>query len=201
MWDKAWDRLFSENKWGEYPSEELIRFMARNFYNVSNRKDVKVLEVGCGTGANLWYLAKEGFDVTGIDGSSVGIDRAGKRLKKESLEADLKVGDIVNLPFEDNSFDCVIDNECIYSNNYEDSKKIIDEIHRVLKPKGKFFSKTFMAGSSGLRKKCGIARLSGEKEIYDLYGRFNIESIDYTIRSEKNRAQEIKEWIIVCSKQ
>lgn len=221
MWDKVWDEIFEKNEWGKYPPEELIRFMARNFYTSPNRKDIKVLEVGSGTGANLWYLAREGFDVTGIDGSSVGVIKSAGRLKEEALEAKVMVGDIINLPFVDNTFDCVIDNECIYSNSYKDSKKIINEICRVLKPKGKFFSKTFMVGTSGdgkgkklegeentyleiydgaLKKDCGIIRLTSEKEIYNLYKKFNIESIDYTIRTEKNRGQGIKEWIIVCSK-
>ena len=55
MWDKGWDKLFSNNEWGKYPGEELIRFIARNYYGVSDRSKVNILEVGCGVGANLWY--------------------------------------------------------------------------------------------------------------------------------------------------
>lgn len=221
MWDKGWNGIFMENEWGKYPPEELVRFIARNYYNTPNRKAIKVLEVGSGTGANLWYLAKEGFGVTGIDGSRVGVERAEKRLKEESLVANIETGDVVALPFDDSSFDCAIDNECIYANSYEDSRKIISEIYRVLKPKGKFFSKTFMTGTYGdgkgkklegekntylelyegaLKKGYGIIRFTEEKEIRDLYKDFNIESIDYVIRSEQNRKYEVKEWIIVCSK-
>ena len=142
MWDRSWDKVFEKNAWGKYPSEELIRFVARNFYSALNRRDIKILEVGSGTGANLWYLANEGFDATGIDGSEVGVRKTIAKLKEESLEAEVRVGDVINLPFKDNTFDCVIDNECIYANSYEDSEKIIDGIWKVLKPKGKFFSKT-----------------------------------------------------------
>ena len=222
MWNKGWDKVFKETGWGKYPSEELIRFMARNFYNVPNRKEIKVLEVGSGTGANLWYFAKEGFDTTGIDGSKTGVDRSIKRLKEESYTAKVFVGDVIKLPFEDSTFDCVVDVECVYANSYKDSKKIIDEIYRVLKSKGKFFSKTFMVGTSGdgngkilegeentylelsegsFRNDCGITRFTSEKEIQDLYKKFNIENVDYTIRTENSRKIEIKEWVIVCSKQ
>lgn len=221
MWNKGWDRIFEGNEWGKYPPEELIRFIASNYYNVPKRKSVKILEVGSGTGANLWYFAKEGFDVTGIDGSKVGTKRAAERLKDENLKVKLIRGDIINLPFGNNKFDCVIDNECIYANSYRDSKRILSEIYRVLKPKGKFYSRTFMAGSSGdgngkkmdgekntyleifdgpFRKGYGIIRFTSEDEICDLYGDFNIESIDYLMRSKKNRRYDIKEWIIICSK-
>jgi len=221
MWNKGWDKIFKENEWGKYPSEDLIRFIARNYYCSPNRKDIKILEVGSGTGANLLYLAREGFDVTGIDGSKIGVEKTIKRLTEESLMAKVEVGDIISLPFEDNSFDCVVDIECIYANSYADSRKIIAEIYRVLKTKGKFFSKTFMTGTYGdrngkklegeqntylelyggaLKKGYGIIRFTEEKEINDLYKDFNIVSIDYVFRSEQNRKYEAKEWIIVCSK-
>jgi tRNA G46 methylase TrmB len=57
-WDPVWESIFQERDWGKYPGEELIRFVARNFYSFEDRKSVKLLEVGCGTGANLWFMAK-----------------------------------------------------------------------------------------------------------------------------------------------
>jgi len=204
MQSDTWDKVFEKNIWGRYPSEELIRFIAGNFYASADRKGMRILEVGCGTGANLWYMAREGFDVTGIDSSKVGIGIAAKRLKEESLEADLKVADMIKLPFEDNAFDCVVDIEAIYANSYEDSKRIMAEIYRVLKPKGKFFSKTLMRGTtdkSAYNEDYGTVRDTSEHEIYDLYGAFDIEAIDYTVRTVKNKRHEIKEWIIACSKQ
>ncbi|MBF0483574.1 MAG: class I SAM-dependent methyltransferase [Candidatus Omnitrophica bacterium] len=201
MWDQVWDEIFTANEWGKYPPEELIRFVARNYYQAQDRSQVKFLEVGSGTGANLWYLAREGFSVTGIDGSSVACQRAQERLSMEHLTGEFVTGDIVKLPFQDRIFDCVIDQECIYANTYADSKKIIKEIFRVLKPGGRFFMKTFMVGTTGgLRLNCGLIRLTSEQEIPDLCDGFIIESIDYSLRSEKNRAYEIKELIVIGRK-
>lgn len=222
MWDERWDEIFKNNEWGKYPPEELIRFIAINFYKCPDRSKVKILEIGSGTGANLWYMAREGFDVTGVDGSNTGVERSQERLKAESLNARVLVGDVVNLPFNDNSFECVIDIECLCSNSFKDTKKIVSEIYRVLKPQGKFFSKTFMTGSEGdgagekvsgekntyadsfkgtATKGCGIIRFTDEDEISQLYGKFKIESIDYITRSKNNRAQLVKEWIIACVKE
>lgn len=61
----------------------MIRFIARNFYKVNNRESIKILEVGCGPGANLWYMNREGFTVYGIDGSETAIKKAEKRLKED----------------------------------------------------------------------------------------------------------------------
>ena len=78
-----WDKLFASRPW--HPPEELVRFIARNFGSVPDREAVRVLEVGCGTGANLWYAAKEGFTIAGIDGSRLRSTRSTSRLREEGL--------------------------------------------------------------------------------------------------------------------
>jgi ubiquinone/menaquinone biosynthesis C-methylase UbiE len=128
------------------------------------------------------------------------------------------VGDIIEMNFEDNTFDCVVDVECIYANSYQDSQKIINDIYRILKPGGLFFMQTFMVGTTGektgeklagenntylnmsdggLRQESGMIRLTSEEEIHDLCKQFSIKSIDQTMYSESNRKHEIKEWIVV----
>ena len=59
--DPLWETIFSTRAWGRYPSEDLIRFCAQRFYGLQPRSDVRLLEVGFGTGANLWYFAREGL--------------------------------------------------------------------------------------------------------------------------------------------
>ena len=52
-----------------YPNEELLRFMGRNFFAIPSelRKETRILELGCGSCANLWMLASEGFKAYGLD--------------------------------------------------------------------------------------------------------------------------------------
>lgn len=94
-WPKIWDEIFSSQSWGKYPGESLIRFIAKNYYS-RVRSEIKILEIGCGTGANLWYFAKEGFRTYGIDGSKKAISIANQRLNDEKLHAELIVGDILS---------------------------------------------------------------------------------------------------------
>jgi 2-polyprenyl-3-methyl-5-hydroxy-6-metoxy-1,4-benzoquinol methylase len=139
-WDSTWEKIYSSREWGRYPPEELIRFVARNFYSVENRKDVKFLDIGCGTGAAAWFIAREGFTVYGIDGSETAIEIVKKVFEKEKLAGEFKVGDIINLDYPDNFFDCIVDVNALQHNKPENIKIILKQCLRVLKPGGKMFS-------------------------------------------------------------
>ena len=122
VWDKVWEEVFKRQRWSRYPNEELIRFIAKNFYKVEDRKLIKILEVGCGPGANLWYLAREAFCVYGIDGSITAIAKAKNRLDKEVKGwcGHLMIEDITVIPFDGQFFDAVVDVERLYCNSIRD---------------------------------------------------------------------------------
>src|SRR5688572_4961227 len=107
--DAIWEEIFSTRPWGKYPAEEFIRFMAGNFYPVQPRHSVNVLEVGFGTGANLWYPAREGFTAFSLEAAQAGCEAALVRLDAEvpgwrDHGAQLKVGDMCEpLPYEGNT--------------------------------------------------------------------------------------------------
>jgi len=150
-WEKLWDGVFTGRAWGQYPPEDLIRFVARNFYKRPDRSEVRILEIGCGPGANIWYLAREGFAASGIDGSAVAIARAGKRLAGEGLTADLKVGDVNDLTklYPAQSFDAVIDVGCLVCFTTAGIAGVLEQVRHVLKPGGKVFSRLFGNGTWG----------------------------------------------------
>jgi|JI8StandDraft_1071087.scaffolds.fasta_scaffold222483_2 SAM-dependent methyltransferase len=220
-WDKNWEVVFSSQAWGRYPTLGVIKFVASNFYKL-DRKYIRILEVGCGTGSNVWYIAREGFKTYGIDGSPTAIDIASNRMKEELNDTSmvsLTVGDIINLPFEDNFFDAVIDVECLYANTLDNSRKIINEINRVLKKDGLFYSLTFSDTmsigksqstlgpneynniSDGPLSGKGFVRLIDRLGIQDLYGnQFQILTIDKFEHTIGNNTDLISEWSIVCQK-
>lgn len=121
---------------GGYPAEHIIRFIARNYYK-TERKQVKILDFGCGGGNHTWYLAREGFDTYAFDGSPYAVENAKKKLEKEGLRADIRVLDGVNMEYEENFFDAVIDNVCICTNTLQNIKKMYANVHKVLKEGGK----------------------------------------------------------------
>lgn len=221
MWDPVWEEIFRSREWGKYPSEDLIRFVARNFYQATDRSRVRVLEVGCGPGANLWYLAREGFSFAGIDGSETAIDKAARRLDAECpgwrVRGELGVGDIASLPYDTASFDAVIDNEALSCNGFDAACGMYAEIARVLKPGGRLYSRTFASGSWGdgtgeslgqgawrcaegpLAGK-GVCRFTAEDDIPALMASFEVDALELLNWTCDNRRQQVREWLITASR-
>jgi SAM-dependent methyltransferase len=142
-WDSAWEQVFSNQEWGQYPPEHVIRFVARRWYREQERSAVRLLDLGCGPGASVWYMAREGFTVAGIDGSATAVGKIKNRLAREHLTADLRVGDFLQLPWADAYFDGVIDNVALCHNTFRNCKRAAAEVLRVLKPGGHFLSCSF----------------------------------------------------------
>jgi SAM-dependent methyltransferase len=219
VWDPIWEEVFANQEWGKYPSEDLIRFIARNFYKAPSREEIKILEVGCGPGANLWYLAREGFNVFGLDGSKTAIQQAKTRLNKElhGWNGELQVGDMRDLPYNRGFFNAVIDNEAVYCNSFDDSVLIYKGIADVLKPGGKLYVRTFAQGSWGdetgtnieknawnvgegpLYKK-GYSRFTSLEDLDTLFCDFRIIEAELVTRSYENRQKIVKEWMIIAEK-
>ncbi|MBF0498706.1 MAG: class I SAM-dependent methyltransferase [Candidatus Riflebacteria bacterium] len=220
-WDPVWEKIFQSNRaWGTYPGEELVRFIARTFATEKNRGQRRILEVGCGPGCNLLFFGREGFQVCGIDGSSAAIDRAKKALDNafpSGWQGELCVGELINLPYEDDSFDAVVDNEAICCNSFEESRTIYQNIYRVLKPGGRMFSRTFSRGcygdgtgtevghnawivSEGPLLGEGYNRFTDPDEVSELIGMLKLISCEMIMRTVDNRTHEIRELIIIAEK-
>ena len=148
---EVWENLHATQEWGKYPSESVIRFVARNFYK-KKREDVRILDFGCGAGANTWFLAREGFDVYAFDGSQSAIDKAKKYLEQEGQkEVHFTVQDGISIFYEDNFFDSVIDSVCIYANTKQNIDRMYEQIYRVLKKGGKLYSSCFGTETHGYK--------------------------------------------------
>lgn len=144
----TWEQIHSSRAWGVYPSEYVIRFIARNYYQ-TRREDVRVLDFGCGQGAHTWYLAREGFDTYAFDISESAIEKMKVRLEKENLFAHMRVMDGMKLDYPENFFDAAVDSACIAMNKAVDARKMYQNIFKVLKPGGKLLTHVFGKGTTG----------------------------------------------------
>lgn len=122
-----------------YPFDCVVTFIFRYSPRESDRSSVGICELGCGAANNLWFAAREGFRVAGIDGSSSAIEFAKNRFAREGLRGDLRVGDFTQLPWGNEVFDLVIDRGSLTCASLADQRKAVDEAHRVLRPGGHFF--------------------------------------------------------------
>ncbi|MEP7294599.1 MAG: class I SAM-dependent methyltransferase [Burkholderiales bacterium] len=219
-WDPVWEQVFSSQAWGRYPGEDLIRFVARNYYAVPDRASIRFLEVGCGTGTNLWFLAREGFSAHGIEGSVTAASIARERLTSECpgwdqspRHGDVRIGDIMTLPWPDASFDALIDSEAVYCNDFDESCRIYREMHRVARPGGKLFVRTFATGTwgDGIGQKVGQRRfiadagpLAGKgpsrfttlEELSELLAPWEITETALISRGIDSQREQMREWIV-----
>ncbi len=127
-----------------YPNEELLRFLGSYYFPMplGERKNVRILEVGCGSGANLWMIAREGFEAHGIDLSAEGLGLCRQMLDRWQVSASLKQGNMTATGYPDAYFDAVVDVFSAYCFDEIASLTFLDEVTRILKPSGRFFSYT-----------------------------------------------------------
>jgi len=93
-----------------------------------------VLDVACGTGRIAIPLAARGFDVHGLDIS----ERVLEVARRAAPELDLRQGDMRELPWEEGSFDAVLNlwSAFGYFETQADDERVLAEIARVLRPGG-----------------------------------------------------------------
>ena len=142
--DNEWDRISRK-----YHLEELgwelgkPRPILREYVEKGLLKKGKALDICCGAGTNMVYLAEKGFDVMGIDISPTAIGYAEKKAAHANVHVSLKVQGFLELPFEDEEFDFVFDMGCFHHVKPEDRATFIKGVHRVLKKRGNYMLTCF----------------------------------------------------------
>jgi ubiquinone/menaquinone biosynthesis C-methylase UbiE len=221
--DNIWEQVHSQREWGKYPNEELIRFIAKYFFKIpkNERKKIRVIELGCGQGANLWFLAREGFDVYGIDISESAVEKARQTLEGWGVGSDnIQVQDLLNLKFPDNFFDAIIDCSAVCNVSFSDHKKVYKSIHRILKPDGIFWTlhytddswgfgsgnlidyKTFDNFSTGALKNLGVKCLLSDTDIRKLLTEsdFEVKNLEKYLRTYDNSQHSLCATIVEATK-
>jgi len=160
-------------------------------YNISTRfrsklineelratKEMKILDVGCGIGYMAEIFSKRGFrNVFAMDISVNSLKFASKRNPK----ALFVVGDVLKLPYKDNSFDCVVTSEVM--EHVKDGNPFVKELSRITKPGGQIIlttpsidgilnvSRVCHSHGSEIHYKIGFSR----KELVPMFKRNNLK--------------------------
>mgnify|MGYP001232797368 CR=1 FL=1 len=88
--------------------EKPIPFLVENFHLLPKGK---VLDIAMGEGRNGVYLAKQGFDVLGLDISEKGLEKAHRLAKKNNVNIETQVVDLEDFELEPNTYDVIL---CTY---------------------------------------------------------------------------------------
>lgn len=140
---------------------EPSKLLTSNFMRLLNKEKIykgKILEIGCGNGRDIIYLAQHGYNVVGIDITPRAIALAKKNkkdfLKNKIQNRNLKfvVADAENLPFPDSYFDGIYSIGVLHCTNL---RKSLKEAVRVLKNDGigivHFWEETLMIKTDKLK--------------------------------------------------
>lgn len=177
------------------PSEDLekfIRWVVREEGKKTLNVTSSVLDIGCGNGRNLIWLA-ENFGVHGVgyDISSTATNQAMEASEQKELQLSYEARSMAEpLPLPDESQSIVLDMMVSHFLNESERLDLIREISRVLKPGGFFFYKTFLLDedqhayrlikehgtnekNTYIHPEIGVPEhVSTEEEIEDLYGKY-----------------------------
>lgn len=150
---KVWEDIYSQGKGIlSYPNESMVR-LTYNLLDPLRHK--QILDYGFGSANNLIHLARRSFAMTGVEVSQSALEIANRRCMDAGVNADLRLIEGGELPFEQNSFDAVIAWQVLYYNNWSGLHAAIHEIERVLRPGGIFIGT--MAGVGDISHKLGKA--------------------------------------------
>jgi SAM-dependent methyltransferase len=131
---------YSEEEIKSLPEEALLGLGCGNPVALASLKEGEtVLDLGSGGGIDIFLAAKK----VGVKGKAIGVDMTEEMINKARSTAlkygyenvEFRLGEIENLPLEDDSVDVVISN-CVI-NLSPDKGKVFQETYRVLKPSGR----------------------------------------------------------------
>lgn len=114
-----------------YSLEPFIESFAR----FDSARDLDVLEIGVGLGADHQRFAQAGARLTGIDLTERAVEHTGRRFDLFGLKSDLRAANAESLPFADESFDLVYSWGVLHHS--PNTAHAIDEVWRVLRHGGR----------------------------------------------------------------
>lgn len=162
----VWEEVFRQRTWGQYPSEEAVRFVKRaGAWGLSGHS---ALDIGAGQGACSWMMAREGLVVTAFEGAPAGLNRIPETVKSFGGGAvpDLVLGDILR-PREflgGRRFHMMLDHYSLYANPREDIREAYLQYHDLLAPGGYLLTCCFGKRSTSF----GRGREVGEDSFEDI---------------------------------
>lgn len=142
MYDRSGNR-YEEARYGnrydilyrQLRNETLAAIIKERF---GEENPLRILEIGCGTGLTLAYLAAlpTYYELHGLDFSLTMLSQSHQKSHELDNPFQLAQGDTFQLPFRGESFDVVYSTRFIHQFEHDEKKKIYREIMRVLRPGG-----------------------------------------------------------------
>ena len=129
---KGWNwKIVNEESAQIWKNPSIESYYLLNRWKSQGKKEF--LDLGCGLGRHSIQFAQNGFNVYSFDISQDAIEKTRKWAENEQLNLDYKIGDMLNLPYKKEQFDCILCRNVISHTDTEGMKKVIKELNRVMK--------------------------------------------------------------------
>lgn len=198
-WDESYQKGEGLRWW---PETEFVRFLGTRYPSRTFAYRETVLELGAGTGRNLWACYDKGLTCYGIDGSLDALCLADDYLRSRLILEEsvvLKHAILPRIPCEASHFDLVVDCQTVQHLSDEAHTSMAQEIVRVLKPGGYFWSMHYKSGDA---KQIYAGRYPelhdwSMAKLTDCFGPVGLrnESAELVMRTYKN-GQQVLYWLI-----
>jgi len=135
-------KYLSKPQWDTgVPAPELIRY-------IFGKTPGSAIDLGCGTGTNLLYLAQQGWSITGLDYAPLAIEKAKKKLKK--FQKTLLVADVTKLTDMDlpGPYDLGLDMGCFHNLSEAGRLRYVEGLEKWIRSNGVIMVYAFQPSES-----------------------------------------------------
>ena len=139
MTDKEkWDNRYADSSTARGPASLLVE-------NAHLLAGGKALDAAMGTGNNAFFLAGRGYEVTGVDISTVAVTRVREQAEENGLLIQAVEADLAQFPIEEAAYDLVV-------NFYYLDRNLIPKLKNGLKKNGIIFFETYTHRAAPVRR-------------------------------------------------
>jgi SAM-dependent methyltransferase len=141
-WGRLWDLAYLWRAPWDIggPRPELVRLVESG-----ELEPCRAIDLGCGIGENVIYLAQQGFDATGVDISPRAIAKAQRKAQAAGVSPRFLVGDVTDLMGVEGPFDLLVDNGCLHSLfNSAARESYVRVVLRLTRPGSRYWLRCFV---------------------------------------------------------
>lgn len=195
IWEQRYERGEAVLR---YPFDVVVSFVFQKLMRPTKGIPVSILDFGCGAGNHMRFLVENGYQAFGVDVAPSALRLSGEAVAEIASDYPRErfaQMDGNRIPYEDASFDAVLDRSSLGQNTAADLGELVTEIHRVLKPGGVYFginfsdthpdlrygksmgNGDFASFSQGIFKGIGTRHFFSVSEVQKLFSHFEIDDI------------------------
>ncbi|MCR4317486.1 MAG: class I SAM-dependent methyltransferase [Planctomycetes bacterium] len=177
---KRWDGRYQGNDlpWDSGAASSLLILTIEKL----RLRGLRVLEIGCGTGTNAIWLAKNGFEVVACDLSRKAIEMAKEKAQRERAEgiSFLACNILDTAPCEDDGVDFVFDRGCFHSIPDVEKHVFVERVANALHEKGLWLTLTGSKDEVREEAEMGPPQMSATELVGYIEPKFQIHELHTT---------------------